>query len=182
MKKVTIRSILFFALYIIGINFGYAQEENSPPPRAGETKFKDKLVFGGNIGGNFGTNTQIIISPTVGYKLNEDALVGIAANYNFFSNPAFKGSIYGPSVFARYTLFEGLFAHTEYQQTFTTLEQKATGDRTTSNFPMLLVGGGYYPSIGGNTRIGVTVLFDILQDSQNYYQYPLVRGGVLMGF
>jgi len=46
---------------------------------------------------------------------------------------------------------------------------------------MWLVGGGYYTRLGGRSRVGATVLFDVIEDRDSFYNNPIIRGGVLFG-
>ncbi|MFT4659751.1 MAG: hypothetical protein ACI8XB_000001 [Patiriisocius sp.] len=146
-----------------------------------KSKFKEKIVFGGNVGANFGANTFIEVSPTIGYRVSEKTILGLNLNFNYFSNNFQEGFLYGPGIFARYNVTEGFFLHSEFQQSFTDFRSKSTDATFQSDFPMFLVGGGYFTQLGGS-RIGVSVLFDLLQDRNNYYDNPIIRGGVLFGF
>jgi len=176
-----------FCLFILNLMFVlvvFGQEQNEETPikkERKETRFKDKLVLGGNVGANFGTRTFVQFSPVIGYRIKPKLISGIGLNYNYFSDPFQKGSIYGPSVFTRYQVMQGLFLHTEFQQSFAKFELKGSEQSRQVDFPMFLLGGGYYTTLGGSSRIGITVLFDVIEDRNSFYQNPIIRGGVLFG-
>lgn len=129
--------------------------------------FKERLYTGGNFWANFGTFTNVEISPMLGYRLTNSYSVGIGAKYNYFSdrrfNPAFTSSIYGGSVFTRYKFFRNFIAHAE-------LEMLNTNDFNTIPstrrvwVPIGLVGGGYTAN-----GFQILALYDLVDDPNNPY-------------
>ncbi len=73
-------SAYLIALLLLGASSLYAQEdslsrENNAPiakPRKERVPLKDKLVFGGSMGLQFGTFTNINLSPILGYKVTKN--------------------------------------------------------------------------------------------------------------
>src|SRR5438105_3608855 len=58
------------------------QEENDKYKNRSRDDWKDKFVFGGNIGGSFGSNFSFFLAqPMVGYRVKEKTLVGVGATY-----------------------------------------------------------------------------------------------------
>lgn len=84
-----------------------------------ERSFKERLTFGGNGALQLGNNTLIGLSPQIGYRLNQDLIVGVGSTYYFqrlkqaFGN--IDNEIYGGNVFARHRLVTRIFAHAEWE-------------------------------------------------------------------
>jgi len=86
--------LLTFFIYSTLI-FGQKSDSTDNMNSLSNSPFKDRLVFGGNIGANFGTRTFIEVSPVIGYRIKPKLITGIGINYNFFSDPFQKGTVYG---------------------------------------------------------------------------------------
>lgn len=152
-----------------------------------QTKFTDNIVFGGNLGLQFGTYTQIDISPRVGYRFTERFVAGIGGTYRYISlkyyNERISTSIYGGAVFTRFFITENLFAHAECE--FLNLETKyfaiANPEQYDDRFwiPGLLVGGGYRVPIGESSYLATIVLFNLNDTPNSPYQNPIIRVGFM---
>lgn len=143
------------------------------------TSFKDRLVFGGNLGGAIGTYSYFQVNPMVGYKLTDWWVSGVGFNYIYSGSRGYSQHIYGPSVWSRAYMFENILVHTEFEY-LTMNFQTPHGDGYTNNAPVWLVGAGYQNS--GPVRFGILVLFDLIQDPRSPYSNPIFRVGGLIGF
>ncbi len=178
-------------LLFLNISFSSAQEEDDLTlPEKSKTKNSkkksqgfsfDKVFFGGNLGLQFGTITQIIVAPTVGYHFTDRFSAGIGGTYQYYSDSRynFNTSVYGGSIFGRFILIKDLFLYSEvealniddmeiYQNT---LEMKRIW--VTS----VLVGGGYRQRIGERAAINLMLLWNINETSKSPYTNPIVRVG-----
>jgi hypothetical protein len=149
-----------------------------------KTSFADKLYFGGGLGLQFGTVTQIEVAPLVGYKLTKRFHPGISATYSYYNDKRysvpFEYSTYGGSVFFRFFLFEGLFAHAEAEflnvkvYTFTTINNYTTQRQWIENY---LVGGGYYQKLGQRSGMYFLILWNLNETDLTPYSNPVMRIG-----
>lgn len=94
------------------------QEKEAKKAKKSDHDFAKKLKYGGSFGAFFGQQTYIELSPKVGYEVNERLVAGVGLNYIYFSirdyGQKFVTHIYGPTVFAQYAIYSGLFAYGEY--------------------------------------------------------------------
>lgn len=157
-----------------------ANSEKQANTKKSATPFKDRLVFGGNLGGAIGSVTYFQINPMVGYKVTDWWVNGIGANYIYSGSRGYRQHIYGPSVWSRAYIYQSIMLHTELE--YLTLNMRApNGASYTANAPVWLVGGGYQ-SRGNGVGFGILVLFDLLQDPNSPYVNPIFRVGGLIGF
>ena len=168
----------------------------------------NRWYYGGNVGfnfiqGGFAAN----ISPLVGYRITPKfsvggGVIGVGVSQTVRSNtatvPAFFGQ-YGGRAFTRYELFQGIFAHGEFEQAFNSVPYAITADNkvlyTVTPIPSALAGLGLNLGTGG-VRLNIMALYNFLYDGytptqaasnlSNFNDYrfgPLVlRGGIGFGF
>ncbi|MBQ1730900.1 MAG: hypothetical protein II037_01680, partial [Bacteroidales bacterium] len=101
MKKILL-SILLMSL-ALGLSAQYLEKDPPPSP-------VQRIFFGGNLDMGFGTVTQISLSPEVGYRITNRLSAGVGIDYVFVYSEEynFKGSIFGGSVFASFTVIKSL--------------------------------------------------------------------------
>ncbi len=152
-----------------------AKKENTQP----EIPFRDRLVFGGNFGGAFGTTTFFQLNPMIGYRTNEWWVNGVGLNYFYVSQGGNSQSNYGASLWSRAYIVKTIIAHTEFEM----IRREASdryGNMTSVNVPVWLVGAGY--SSGGRIGFSAMVMYDLIQDPNSPYSNPIFRVGGLFGF
>ena len=149
-----------------------------------ERSFRERLTFGGNGAFQLGTITLIGGTPQVGYRVTDNMMVGLGGTYyyNRWKDIGYTQHLYGGSLWARRKLFARVFAHVESEliniEAFGPLLPEA-GRRWVD---MLWVGGGYYQGVTDRLGAGITILYDINENSLNPYDNPTIRGGVSFGF
>jgi hypothetical protein len=185
MKTSFINGILLFYI-ITGFFISVANAQNETPdsyvqPQENAAKkakknnddFAKKMRYGGSFGAFFGQQTYIELSPKVGYQVNNKLVAGVGLNYIYFSvrdyGQKFVTHIYGPTVFAQYAIFSGLFAYGEYN---------AFNVATYNPFPPYTperlwigsapIGIGYYSGgqIGG---VYLAALYDLINNPASPY-------------
>lgn len=145
--------------------------------------WKDKLFFGGNIGGVLGNDYSFfMIQPIVGYKFTDKIQAGISPlyiynsrTYSIGNNKTLTQSVnaYGPGVFGRYFINDNIFAHTEYLGLKYNIYDDFYKKDISRYSNSLFIGGGYMPGEGGS-GIYIVVLYDLLYNSStSFYQSPL---------
>lgn len=188
------KALILLLLILTGSTL-YAQED--APLR--ESKFTDRLLFGGGLGLQFGTLTFIDISPVVGYRLTERLEAGVGFSYKYYSYKDFyfdpvtglkddlKSHMIGGSVYTRYHIFENIFLHAEFERLrVNTQELYISGGQVISNpihynINSLFVGVGLKQRISNSSYFFLMGLWDLVQDSNSPYDNPIIRMGILIG-
>ena len=189
MKKIFLHIIL--PLMLIGINQlkaqdnDYSRDKNRPVKPKDEDKEKretsdiwDKIVIGGGLGLQLGTQTYIEVSPKIGYHLTDQALIGAGFNYIYYSedmgaNGKFKTSVYGGSIFGSYEPIENIFGWAEYELLnfeFYNINNELGRKWVSSPF----IGVGYRQPIGNRGFIQFVFLYNLNYNSDSPYSGPWV--------
>ncbi|MBO9730553.1 MAG: hypothetical protein J7623_18065 [Chitinophaga sp.] len=160
---------------------------------------RSKLILGGSVGLVFGDYTNVDVSPMVGYRFSEYIAAGVNVNaqygqftsrYNGNITQRDKYTIFGGGVWGRVYPLPMLFVHIQPEYNFisqnstvyNTNDQKQTF-KSNYGVPSLLVGAGYTQGVGGRVGIGISILYDVIQDNRSPYNNGLIyRAGVGLGF
>lgn len=153
----------------------YSQNNNIP--------WKQKIIFGGNLGLQFGGETRIDLSPEIGYKITENLIAGVGVSYQYYKSKLYNysTSLYGGKVFSRYYIMKNVFGHAEFETL--SLESDVFdpkgihGDVDRFWIQSLLVGGGYKQPIGQNSALIITVLWNLNDTPDSPYSNPIIRIG-----
>lgn len=197
MKKTKLFSFIAFTTLLLGAGLIAKTQDSTETYRPynmqndNKPSFFDRLVFGGNLGLQFGTETIIDISPVVGYKITEKLIGGVGAKYLYYKTELlingnlykYSTNIYGGSVFGRYYLTPEFYAHTEYEiLNLEVPDDFVYGKLVRRNITSFLVGGGYRQPLGDRASIGITLLYNLTEDRYSPYQNPILRVGFGFGF
>ncbi|MBP7496567.1 MAG: hypothetical protein KA792_02770 [Bacteroidales bacterium] len=179
------KRVLSIVLIII-TTFGIISAQNNSKEEKGS--FKDRLIFGGNLGLQFGSNTFIDLSPFVGYKITEKLIGGVGISYRYmrYKDYDFSTDIYGGRLFGRYYLMDNLFAHVEYE--LLNLERiyfdynynVVKAGRV--NVESYLAGGGYSQPLGSKSYFTIIILWNFNETALTPYTNPIIRAGIDIGF
>jgi hypothetical protein len=168
-----------------------AQDSIPPRPddplRTQKPSFADRLFFGGDIGLQFGDVTYINIAPIIGYKVTDAFGVGLGPSYTYVKDKRYVGyeytaSSYGGRMFGQYRVVENAMAYGEYSLVNADVFDEFTLKQKRVNIPSLLLGGGYMQPIGDASSFNLMVLFNVIEDNYSYYQNPIIRAGLNVGF
>lgn len=172
---------LFLILFAITL-----QAQNDSGNYRTESNFRSRLFYGGGFGLQVGTVTLIEVSPLVGYKVTPKLGIGISPTYKYYSYKPYgyssrlETNVYGGSIFARYMIFENIFAHAEYESLF--YDSKFPGYLTQrTQYNSVLVGGGYRQQIGANAAMNLMVLWNLNDTPDSPYTNPVIRIGFTVG-
>lgn len=175
-----LKQIIFLLIFWSFSAILLAQEQPKKNEKEVKEKpsFAERVYFGGNFGLQFGTVTFIDISPIVGFKVNEDFSVGTGISYRYIKYLGMTNgiNIYGPRAFARYNIFENLFAYGEYE----ILNGNWNGQGV-STIENILAGGGYSYRIGNSANAFIMVLWNFAQSQYSPYTNPVIRAGFNIG-
>ncbi|MTI22431.1 hypothetical protein E1176_15470 [Fulvivirga sp. RKSG066] len=176
--------LLPFILLLITTK-GFAQFDE---PTEG-SDWKDRVFVGGGLGLQFGTITNIEVSPLVGYRVTDNFSAGLGITYSYYkiefnNGEEFETNIYGGRLFARRSLTDQFFLQAEYESL--NLEYFNPFDNTFQRewVPGLFLGGGYFMPLSRNVGLSAIALYNALYDDlKSPYNSPLViRFGFTAGF
>lgn len=191
-----IKFIIFVLLNLISTSIIAQTLED---PSVNDLTFKQRLVYGGGFGLQFGNITLLDISPSIGYRLTDRLTLGAGISYKYnrvrdYTQDLTTGkwydytsNVYGGSIWARYYLLQNIFAHAEIEQL--QIDYKYTSISTT--IPTLvkngvgvnsvLVGGGFRQPVGGRVFFNILILFNLNESDFTPYSNPIIRAGISVG-
>lgn len=190
-RKLSALFVFILAIMISLPSLGQFGQQSSE--KKDEFKMQKRLYIGGGLGfGLSSFSTYLMLAPVVGYRLSPSFDIGTRLTYTYYryndSPLKFSTNNYGLGAFARYYLFffNNLFLHAEYEAL--SYEYNDPGRASYYDVVMirewvssLLLGGGYRQWIGQNAFVGITVLWNILDDINSPYPNPIFRIGVGVG-
>ncbi len=177
-------------------------ENIAPQKQKEESRFIDKVVFGGDFGLSFGSSTYIRIAPIVGYKISPRFTAGLGPIYIYerykYSNyigGTLETSTYGGKVYASFVALKSnddggifplgnllLYAENEvlsveplYLEVTSTSAWYYFGERRAID--NLLMGFGLNQPIGRRFGLSVMVLWDVTNNPYSIYSNPIIRFG-----
>ncbi len=146
---------------------------------------KERLVLGGNFGLGYANGLNLNISPTLGYRLTPDAIVGAGIIFAYYGRTdrnldlRARNSSVGGRLFAQYRVIQNLYLRSdfEYERFRSTTEVISTGvevgEPFSRSFPAWLAGAGYSTNFGRGLGMSIEALYDILYDPNiSYYPSP----------
>ena len=188
-------SLLSFVLvlFIASASFGQFGQPKSQGARNDDFKMQKRIYVGGGLG--FGISsyaTSLMLAPIVGYRLSPSFDVGTRVNYTYYRyNDAplkYSTNNVGVGVFGRYYLFffRDLFLHAEYEalnyeQVYVNTYTYEVDYKDRIWVSSLFVGGGYRQWVGNSAFVGITVLWNLLDNIDSPYNNPIFRIGVGVG-
>jgi hypothetical protein len=155
----------------------------------------DRIFFGGNFGMQFGTITNIEVSPLIGYHITPRLSAGIGTRFEYFKDKGliypYETTIYGGSVFSRFVVIQnlgeglgiglntGLFTQVEYEMLSLEREYFEPPYNGTGRFLVhsVLVGGGIIQPIGRRSAFLLSVLYNLNESARSPYSNPIIRIG-----
>ena len=151
--------------------------------------FKERLFFGGNFGLQFGTITDIQISPVVGYWVLPRIAVALGPTYRFYKYQLDKTSIYGGKAYLQFVVIQdikniipvgahtGIFLHVEdellsLQASFWKYPYNPRGRFYLNT---VLAGAGISQQIGRRSSLNFMILWPLNESVYNLYSKPEMR-------
>ncbi|WP_147323412.1 hypothetical protein [Chitinophaga silvatica] len=192
------KRILLSLLLLMSVHLLHAQYYKTDTAKGFD---RSRLILGGSLGAVFGDYTNLDLSPIIGYRFSEYIAAGVNVNAQYGSyrlrdyytgntSQRDKYTIFGAGVWGRVYPLPMLFVHVQPEYNF--INQSSTvynsvGDKQTFKYnysvPSLLVGAGYTQSVGGRVGIGISILYDVIQDDRSPYRNNIVyRVGAGLGF
>jgi hypothetical protein len=147
------------------------QEKKDEVENDNKKSFWDKTQFGGTFfGGLSNLGGYVLLQPQMFHHINDHFTAGGGVTYIYIKRTLSSGSnslsisdnLYGPNLFLRYNIVQGIFAHTEYAaMNFTSYNLLGEKQRVWGN--SLYLGGGFMQSMGSGTGGAyIMILYDVL--------------------
>lgn len=175
---------LFFALLIISFSDlnGQDTKDDKPP-------FRERLFYGGNLGLQFGTITDIEISPLIGIWVLPRIGIAAGPSYRYYKDPVDRTSIYGGSTYIQFMFLQdlnniiplgvhaGLFLQAEYEllSLESTFFKVAPDDAGRFFTGTALIGGGLSQYISQRSSLNLTLLWALNDAGYGIYSNPEIR-------
>jgi hypothetical protein len=179
------RTAIFTVMLIFAsasMTFGQKTREEPPPLR-------ERLFFGGNFGLQFGTITNIQVSPIIGLWLLPRLAVAVGPDYRYYRDPYVRTNIYGGKGYLQFVVIKnissvipigantGIFL--QFENDLLSLESAIwknppiTSDRFIIN--TVLAGGGISQQIGRRSSLNIMVLWALNDSGYGIYGNPEIR-------
>ena len=193
MKKSNLPLILVFLFTMLLSYPIHAQDMQASDANQKKGFDSRRLLLDGEFGMWFGNETYINVSPKIGYWITDRFAPGLGITYiyyrikgidpNYGYHIDYRTHIYGGSMFARYRLFDNLFAQAEYEVINAEIPvwNGSSVEYQRLNIPAFLVGGGYLQQIGSSSGWYLLVMIDLLNQRNSIRANPVIRMGFTFG-
>ncbi|WP_240676211.1 hypothetical protein [Botryobacter ruber] len=146
----------------------YEEEEKVP--------ILDRLYYGGGFGLQFGTFTNVSLSPILGYMFNEKLWAGGGIIYDYLGGRGVSLQNYGGKAFAQFVLVENFLMHAEYDLVnVENFRGNNLNDKYREFVGIPLAGLGYRQLIGTRASADFLVLYNFETSSYSLYSNPVIR-------
>jgi hypothetical protein len=175
--------VIVLLLLVTTSDFFAQRVKEVPPP------LSQRLFFGGNLGLQFGTITDIQISPVVGLWLLPRLAVAIGPDYRYFKYQSDQTSIYGGKGYVQFVVIKdistflpigtntGVFLHLEDE--VLSLESSYWKNppvfSSRFNINTVLAGGGISQQIGRRSSVDIMMLWVLNDPGFDVYSNPEFR-------
>lgn len=142
-----------------------------------------KMVFGGSLGLQFGTQTIVDVSPMTAYRITKRLMFGVSPTYKYYSylplnyNRRYRSNVLGGGLFSRFYLMDQFYTHFEYE--FLHYRSFDGSSIQYNDYKSILLGGGYMERLSGNSYFTISVLWNLNDTYNSIYNNPVIRFGYL---
>jgi hypothetical protein len=162
--------------------YGQEVRKEAPPLR-------ERLFFGGNIGLQFGTYTNIDLSPIIGLWVHPRIAVAAGPDFRYYKDPYDNTTIYGGKAYMEIIFLQdlnnilplgihlGMFLHGEYEALSLESSYFKPAPYDTGRFMLntLLAGGGIRQQLGRRSSMNLTFLWAFNDSGYGIYGNPEIR-------
>ena len=179
-KVATILLITFFSVQVLSAQ---RSRRNEPPPLI------DRLFFGGSFGLQFGSITDIQVSPVAGMWVLPRIAIAAGPTYRLYKDYFVKTDFYGGRAYLQFAIIQnlssiipigsntGIFLHAENEllslKSTSWKNPPYTSDRFYVN--TILAGAGLSQQIGRRSSINMMVLWALNESIYDIYSNPEIR-------
>ena len=179
-KKITFL-IICSAFASLSIISGQNTREQKPPLR-------ERMFFGGSLGLQFGTYTNINVTPIVGLWVRPRIAIAAGPNFTYYKDPYYATTMYGGNAYVQFVpvkdinnalpigIHMGIFLHLEDE--LLSLESafwdpQNPSDRFSVN--TLLGGFGISQQLGTRSALNLMFLWTLTNSGYALYSNPEIR-------
>jgi hypothetical protein len=177
-NSILIILILFISLSVAS---GQRTKQQAPPLR-------ERLFFGGSLGLQIGTVTNIEVAPVIGLWVLPRVAIAAGPEYMYYQDPYYSTSIFGGKAYTELVLLQdlnsvipvgihmGIFLHGEFESL--SLESEVWNTAYSSGRFMLntaLAGGGISQQLGPRSSLNFLVLWVLSGSDYGFYSNPELR-------
>lgn len=179
---------LILALIILFTVPAYGQEDSG---RGNAPLFRERILFGGSFGLQFGTYTYIEASPVIGLWLLPRLNVAVGPVYKYLKDPFGSTGVYGGKAFTRLILIKdinniipigfglSIYLHGEYEHlSFRADFFNTNTDRARITNSAVLGGFGFAQHLGPRSSLNISILWVMSESMLDIYDNPEVKIGV----
>jgi hypothetical protein len=174
---------IILLLFVSTMDFFAQRVKEVPPP------LSQRIFFGGNLGLQFGTITDIQISPVVGVWLLPRLAVALGPDYRYFKYLSDRTSIYGGKGYLQFVVVKdistflpigastGIFLHLEDEVLSLESSYWKNPPVFSNRFYIntVLAGGGISQQIGRRSSIDLMLLWVLNDPGFDVYSNPEFR-------
>ena len=166
-------------LTVLVILFGFGVvwgQDSTMVKAAGSSKIKkfvkERVVFGGDLGLDFGTITMVRLNPMVGAYVNKWWLIGLGGSFSYFSSKImhYRDFTYGGLVFTEVYPIKYVVLHLEDWEV--NLYDGYNYERVWTN--VWYLGGGFRQKLGKKSMVNYMILWKLNQ-SKYFDNRPVFR-------
>lgn len=180
-KSLIMIACLLITISAVAQEYGTRVPEDNPPVR-------QRLFFGGSFGLQFGTITNIEVSPLVGFWLLPRVAVGAGPSFQYYKDPYGSTAIYGGRAMLQLTLIQdlnniiplglntGIFVTGSYEAL--SLEKSFFLDPLESGrlyYGSFLAGAGISQPTGSRSSMNIIFLWSVTGNDYGIYDTPEIR-------
>jgi hypothetical protein len=181
-KNLIMIACLLIAVSTVAQDYGTREPEDNPPVR-------QRLFFGGSFGLQFGTVTNIEVSPLVGFWLLPRVAVGAGPSFQYYKDPFGRTTIYGGRAMLQLKLVQdlnniiplglntGIFVTGEYEAL--SLEKSffiaTPGSEGRFYYGSFLAGAGLSQPTGKRSSMNITFLWSLTGNEYGIHDTPEIR-------
>jgi hypothetical protein len=176
-------------LFTVLLLFVSASMISAQKTREAAPPLRERIFFGGNFGLQFGSITDIQVSPVIGLWLLPRLAIAIGPDYRFYKDRYNHTDIYGGKGYIEFVVIQninsfipigsntGIFLHAENE--LLSLESSfwkntpITSDRFILN--TVLAGGGISQQISRRSSLNIMVLWALNDSQYGVYSNPEIR-------
>jgi len=174
--------VLIMLILSFSLTYGQQVRKQAPP-------LKERLFFGGNIGLQFGTYTNIDVSPIIGMWVLPRIAVAAGPNFRFYKDPYGNTTMYGAKAYTEIIFLQdlnnllpigihlGLFLHGEWEGLSLESAYFKPAPNDTGRFMLntFLAGGGIRQPLGQRSAMNITFLWAFDDSGYGIYGNPEIR-------
>lgn len=179
-RNTLLTGFLVFASF--SVVFGQQQKEAAPPLR-------ERLFYGGNFGLQFGTITDIQVSPVIGVWLLPRLAVAAGPDYRFYKYQSDRTNIYGLKTYMEFVVVKdlgsvlpvgsntGIFLHIEDELLNLESSYWKNPPVFSKRFYIntILAGGGLSQQLGRRSSMNMMILWALNDSGYGVYSNPEIR-------